>query len=134
MKAIIGCCIEDKPGSWFVQLREPHQDLFKQGVISTCFGGPTRDDAIAKAIALGGVTSVEPWSYARVTPYGVFRPSLDLLAQLRRCGSEIERLTLCLQSRRDPGVEDAMAACEAAVSRLSAAMFNERIKSNGNPA
>jgi hypothetical protein len=48
MQAIVGCAIEDKPGSWFVQLRTPADDLFDQVVLTNAWG-KTREEAIENA-------------------------------------------------------------------------------------
>lgn len=76
MKAILGCALEDKPGSWFVQLRTPHTRLLDQRVISSCWGA-TRDDAIATAMAHGGVTEIVAAypEIAQYSPRGIKHPS-----------------------------------------------------------
>lgn len=60
MKAIIGCEFEDKPGSWFVQLRTPAAGVMDQVVLATVTAA-NREDALEKARLAAGVTEIVPW-------------------------------------------------------------------------
>jgi hypothetical protein len=102
MQAIIGCCFEDKPGSWFVQLRTPADDLFDQIVLSTGFG-PTREEAIEKMRRLAGVDDVIPWdNKPRMTSRGAVYPKAEgLLPAMARCGQAIDLLCFEINKLHD---------------------------------
>lgn len=104
MQALIGCAIQDKPGSWFVQLRVPADDLFDQVVLSNAWG-VDRDDAIEKAMKFAGVDEVIEWDHGpRATPKGVFYPAPvggDLLGAMKRCSDAISLLCFEINKHHD---------------------------------
>ncbi len=110
MQAIIGCCFEDKPGEWFVQLRTPADDLFDQVVLCTGRGGPTREDAIDKVRKYDPAISeviewnkpiVPYWTMAEFKPKPIVVAKQGLLAALYRCREEIDLLCAEINKHHD---------------------------------
>lgn len=109
MQAIIGCCFEDKPGQWFVQLRTPADDLFDQVVLCTGFGGPTREAAIEHVRKYDpAISEVIEWDKP-IVPYfamAAFKPKAvsiphGLLHALHRCREEIDLLCAEINKHHD---------------------------------
>jgi hypothetical protein len=98
MKAIIGCEFEDKPGSWFVQLRTPAIDVMDQVVLATVTA-PERETALEKARLAAGVTEIVPWPRRKHPASTIRLPGL--LAALVRCEHAMAMLSEHINTLHD---------------------------------
>lgn len=98
MQAIIGCEFEDKPGSWFVQLRTPAVDVMDQVVLATVMA-PTREGALEKATRTAGVTEIIPWPRQKFPGSTIRLPGL--LAAVVRCEHAMAMLSEHINTLHD---------------------------------